>query len=82
MFRIEFSSRAKKFLKKSDDCKRILKKISYLKENPVLHDSKRIVNEGKVYRIRAGDYRILYKINWDDKVIIIVKTDKRSRIYK
>lgn len=81
MFRIEFSVRAKKFLKKSRD-KRILDKISQLKENPVLYESKKIVNEEKIYRIRAGDYRILYKVNWDEKVILIIKIDKRSRIYK
>lgn len=82
MFRIEFSCRAKRFLKKSRNSKRILKKISLLKENPVLYESKKVVNEDNIYRVRTGDYRILYKIDWDEKVILIVKIDKRSRVYK
>lgn len=32
-----------------------------------------------VYKLRVGDYRVLYKIS--DKVIIIKMVDHRSRIY-
>lgn len=32
------------------------------------------------YRIRAGNYRVVYQIEKD--VVVIVKIDKRGRIYK
>jgi mRNA interferase RelE/StbE len=35
----------------------------------------------KIYRVRVGDYRILYEIYLDKMVIMIVNIDKRSRIY-
>ena len=45
------------------------KKIELLKQNPFPSDSKRIVNvEDKVFRIRVGKYRILYRIE-NDKII-------------
>ncbi len=82
MFEITFSNKARKFLKKCEDYKKILNKITGLKENPILHDSKKIINEERIFRIRVGDYRILYKIVWEKKVIIIARIDKRSKIYK
>lgn len=83
MFNIEFSNKSKNFLKKCDSglCKRILDKISLFKESPVSHDSKKVVNEERTFRVRVWDYRILYKIKWEDKVVIIGRIDKRPRVY-
>jgi len=72
------------FLKKLDKklLKRILDKVDYLLvNNPGPHDSKKIVGEPGVFRIRIGDYRILYRINFSEKKIVIFKLDKRSKIY-
>jgi mRNA-degrading endonuclease RelE of RelBE toxin-antitoxin system len=56
----------------------IKKEIAYIKE----HMIDRIMgSKEKIYRVRVGDYRILYEIYLDKKVIMIVNIDKRSRIY-
>ena len=83
MFRIEISTQAKRFLKKSNKelQERVLKKVALLKSHPVLHDSKKIVDANKTFRIRIGDYRILYTIRWNHKVVLIATIDKRSRSY-
>lgn len=85
MFSIEFSNNAKKFLKKSDKLtvERILEKIEKLKENFVPSDAKFIGrhNRDKVFRIRIGDYRVLYKLKENEKLILVSDIDKRSRIY-
>ncbi|MFO8015570.1 MAG: type II toxin-antitoxin system RelE/ParE family toxin [Candidatus Woesearchaeota archaeon] len=83
MFSVEFSNKSKKFLKKCDSglCKRILDKISLLKESPVLHDSKKVINEERTFRVRVGDYRILYKVKWEYEAVIIGRIDKRPRVY-
>jgi mRNA interferase RelE/StbE len=47
----------------------------------VLHDSKRVVSEERAFRIRIGDYRALYEVDWNNKIILIDKMDKRSRAY-
>ena len=47
-------------------------------------DAKPIEKDKKgdiIFRYRIGDYRILYKIKKKDKIILIAKIDKRSRIY-
>jgi len=84
MFDIRYSKQAVNFIKSSEKklIARILKKIDTLKENPVQHDSK--VVEGyneKLFRIRVGDYRILYEVDYKKNQLGIVKIDKRSKIY-
>jgi len=54
-----------KYLKKQEEVirKRIISKIESLKNNPVPSEAKRSVNvNDRVFRIRAGKYRVLYRI--------------------
>ena len=53
-----------------------------LKKNPIPHDAKRVLGyELPTFRIRIGKYRALYRINYEEKRIIIVKIDKRDKVY-
>ena len=84
MFDIIYSKQAVKFLKKLETALvlQILEKIDKLKDTPVMHDSK--ILEGyneRLFRVRVGDYRILYEIDHKDNIIGIVKINKRSRVY-
>lgn len=84
MFSIEFSSNAKKFLKKSDKqlVERIISKIDRLSEDPFPSDVKRIVNQKeKLFRIRVGNYRITYEVIYERNLIFVFDIDKRSKIY-
>ena len=50
--------------------------------NPISHDTK--VIEGyteKLFRVRVGDYRILYEVDYTSYKIGVVKIDKRSTVY-
>lgn len=72
MFNIEYSRQAVKFLKSLDKklVLRILHKIETLKEEPIQHDSKTVEGYGeKLFRIRAGDYRILYEVDHKNNLI-------------
>ncbi len=85
MFRILYSNQAAKFLRNIDKvlAKRMAKKIEELAIQPITHDTK--VIEGykeKLFRVRVGDYRILYEVNYKENLIGIVKIDKRSRVYE
>ena len=71
-----------KFLKKlpKHDVKRIREKISELTE-PRFVRSIKIKGKEDVFRVRVGDYRILYKIDDSKKIVIVFKVDKRERVY-
>ncbi len=83
-FSVDYSKQAEKFLEKAEKvlAKRILKKIEELMNEPALRGSKPVHGyKEKLYRVRVGDYRILYEIDYQNKKIGIVEIDDRSRIY-
>jgi mRNA interferase RelE/StbE len=84
MFTIRYSNRSKRFLKKADEVLtiRILDKIEKLREDPIIHDTKTVEGSPGLFRVRVGDYRILYEVDYKNKLIGIIKIDKRPRIYK
>nr|QNO48043.1 hypothetical protein LNJNAIJJ_00005 [Methanosarcinales archaeon ANME-2c ERB4] len=84
MFDIKYSRQAIKFIKSLDKIhvSRIFKKLEKLKQDPILHDSKIVGGYSeKLYRVRVGDYRILYDIDYNGNLIGVIKIDKRSRVY-
>ncbi len=84
MLRVKFSKSSEKFLKRCDDFlyNRILKKIGELTKNPFPSECKRIINkDGKLFRMRVGDYRIIYEVFKLKNLILISEINKRSKIY-
>ena len=84
MFEIKLDKQPEQFLSKceKDLFDRIFEKLNQLKNNPVPHDSKRVIGyELPTFRIRVGKYRTLYRVNHENKLIIVVKIDKRERVY-
>ena len=69
IFEIVYDKQPVKFLNKVNKKvnNRILDKIEEtLSNDPVPHDAKSIVGEHGVFRIRIGDYRALYRINYSE----------------
>jgi|TARA_Y100000310_G_scaffold294083_1_gene324249 mRNA-degrading endonuclease RelE of RelBE toxin-antitoxin system len=86
MFSIELKKPAFKFLKSVKDknlLRKISNKIDELRENPFPKDIERVegFKDVKVFRVRAGDYRILYFIDYGASKVYIEKIDKRGRVY-
>jgi mRNA interferase RelE/StbE len=63
------------------DNQSILGAIRSLSENPRPEQSKKLSGDEK-YRLRCGNYRLLYEINDDEVVICIVKGGHRKDIYR
>jgi mRNA interferase RelE/StbE len=61
---------------------RIASKIEELKTNPYPPGVKALKNgEGRL-RLRVGDYRVIYRVEADQLVIVIIKIGHRKNIYK
>jgi mRNA-degrading endonuclease RelE of RelBE toxin-antitoxin system len=61
---------------------RLREKIEHLLTAPVPHDAKHYHQlPGKVFRVRVGDYRIVYELVPAKETILILIIDKRSRVY-
>ena len=81
--RLCFKRSAEKELLRLDKelAKRILVKLSSLSEDPYgLNSEKLAGNLG--YRIRVGEYRIVYSINKGKKELTIVRIGHRRDIYR
>ncbi|PIN74552.1 hypothetical protein COV18_06655 [Candidatus Woesearchaeota archaeon CG10_big_fil_rev_8_21_14_0_10_37_12] len=83
-FEVHYDKQPQKFLKtaEKDIARRLIEKIdSLFVDSPVPHGARTIVGEHGVFRVRVGDYRALYRINYQDKRIIVMKLDKRPNVY-
>lgn len=78
MFKISYSKKALKFLKKQDKPtqRRIVDAISKL---PLSGDIRKLQGTNG-YRLRVGDYRILFDVN--GTIIDIIDIRNRGQIYK
>ena len=82
--KIHYSRRAAKFLEKVpiDIRRRILEHIAMLSENPFPKGCIKLSGVKNVYRLRVGDYRVLYELLPGKDAILIAKIDHRRRVYK
>jgi mRNA interferase RelE/StbE len=63
--------------------KKTEKAIDALAENPRPDGVKKLKgSEGDLYRIRVGDYRIIYYIEDEIKIVDIIKIGHRKDIYR
>ena len=70
-----------KFLRKlpKNDVSRIKTRLNDLREPYSVKAVK--LSGSDAYRIRVGDYRVLYTIDDSKRVVVVFKIDKRERVY-
>ena len=56
--------------------------IDSLMENPRPHGSKKLTGSDSTYRIRSGDYRIIYTIFNAKLIIEVIKIGHRKDVYR
>ena len=84
MLKIALGSAAQKFLNKAEKqlYGRLRGKIKELAIDTFPHGCKRVVNrKEKTFRIRVGDYRILYAVFYEKNEVYISEIEKRPKAY-
>lgn len=83
-YQIEFTKVAsKQFNKLPEDIKRLFAlKVQGLATQPRLNGVKKLESEDDFYRIKVGDYRVIYQIFDDVLLVSVVKVGHRSDVYK
>ena len=61
--------------------RRVSRKILSLEENPYPRGSQRL-KAGEGYRLRVGDYRILYTVDTRNRIVLIYSVAHRSEAYR
>ena len=62
------------------DRRKILRKIQTLADDPRPHGSQKLAGQER-YRIRQGNYRIIYSIEDDRLIVVVVKVGNRRDVY-
>jgi mRNA interferase RelE/StbE len=83
-YQVEVKDRAIKELAKlqPDTGKRILRAIESLASNPRPVQSHKLSESVSSYRLRVGDYRVLYQIDDGDNIVTIFKVGHRREVYR
>ena len=81
-YSIEIRSKVKKYLLTLDENLRgrISRRIDKLTDNPRPADCKKLKTRD-AYRIRVGDYRVIYEIHDDVLVVLVIRAAHRRDAY-
>ncbi len=83
-YRIEFKPSAAKELAAlpREIQRRIGRAIDRLRDDPTPPGSKRLQGHRNLWRIRVGDYRIIYRVQKKQVLILVLRIRHRGDVYK
>jgi mRNA interferase RelE/StbE len=83
-FRIEWKKSTRKDLRKlpSAAVDKIIEAVESLAENPFPHGVEKLSGSEHAYRIRLGDYRIVYEVVAESKLVEIQRVRHRKDVYR
>jgi mRNA interferase RelE/StbE len=84
LFAVFFTPAAEKALRKLPNPlqRKIVTAVNELQYNPRPHGCVKLTGESDLWRIRVGDYRIVYTIQNQELVILVVRVGHRKDIYR
>ena len=82
--KIEISRTAERQLKKLSrgDQERVIRAILALADDPHPTGSRKLSGYDDVFRIRVGQYRILYSVATSTLIVVILKVGHRRDVYR
>jgi mRNA interferase RelE/StbE len=83
-YEIEFQPSVRKDFRKlsPDNASRILPRIEELAKDPFPPQPIKLKGSDRLYRIRVGDYRIVYEVDVDTYRILIYHVRHRREVYR
>lgn len=83
-YAIEISSRARRGIRRisREDQRRVSKAIDGLADEPRPDGVAKMRGFDRRYRIRIGDYRVIYDIYDDRLLVVVVEAGHRREIYR
>ncbi len=61
--------------------KQVQRTVDRLAENPRPGQATRLVGDPRTWRVRSGDWRILYEIRDDQLIVLVLDIGHRSKAY-
>ena len=81
---VEFKEEASRelLLLPKDVSPRIVRKIDFLHVNPAPVESKKLAGFPDLYRLRVGDYRVVYHVRHREHAVYILRVRHRRDAYR
>lgn len=82
-YEVRLRPRAKKELQKisTQDQKKITLALRLLQENPRPPGVKKLRGREGAYRVRVGDYRVIFEINDGELLVLVIRIGHRGDVY-
>lgn len=84
IYHLEYTKKALRGIRKLPPhlAKRLLEEAKKLEVDPRPHGCKKLSGKYDYYRIRVGDWRIIYKIQDDQLIILVIDIGPRGSVYQ
>jgi mRNA interferase RelE/StbE len=84
MYNVEVSPVAEKQIKAlpKKEQEKIIKRVCKLSDDPLPQGVKKLKGVNSLYRIRQGDWRIVYTIEDQKLLVLVVKVAHRRDVYR
>ena len=81
---VQFAASALREFKRMDRAlqRRIATHIDELASHPFPSGAKKLQGSSDHYRIRVGDYRVVYRVDGKQLIILILKIGQRREVYR
>lgn len=83
-FSLQWRTSTRKDLRKLPprEVERIVTEVELLAEEPFPHGSEKLAGADHTYRIRVGDYRVIYEVFVPSKLVEIQRVRHRKDVYR
>jgi len=83
-YRVEIGPAARRTLEKLDRPirERLVRAIGRLADEPRPPGAKKLAGAGELWRVRAGDWRVVYSVRDERLLVLVVKVAHRREVYR
>ncbi len=84
LFSIQWRNSTKKDIRglPRHEVARVFEAVSELASDPLPHNSQKLSGAERTYRIRVGDYRVIYEVFSDSHIVEIQRVRHRKDVYR
>ena len=84
LFSIQWRSSTTKDIRSlpQQDVARVIEAVKELADNPLPHGSRKLSGAERMYRIRVGDYRVIYEVLNQSRIVEVQRIRHRKDVYR
>jgi mRNA interferase RelE/StbE len=83
-YRVDLTRSAEKDLRRIDKSQvaAVYRGLERLADDPRPHGGKKLSGADRTYRIRIGDYRVVYEIEYAVLLVLVIRVAHRKDVYR